>query len=242
MAIRKGIICAVVGFGLFAMDSARAESVTFGAGWEKFSGHIDDTLQNPDHDDTTLPDHDKVELSQFDSSLGTLQSVKLTGNIDVLWGINVDTTNSTDPVNYVYGYHISFDAPSVSVGTAFVQAKLPPQGDLVSVTINPQSSYSASGEDHPFNSATVTGAALSDFIGSGKVDFNILFRDSAHNFDGSSANATESSFISWTGDVSVQYNYAPVVAVPLPAAVWGGAALLGLMAVGRAGRRVVKQI
>jgi hypothetical protein len=227
-----------------SLGVARGETMTSGPGYVQYSGNIDFTLQpgglNPtDHvnyDDSAPPDGMYVPLSQFDSSLGTLTQVTLHGQIDLTYSYSLANTNSTQSWDYKYSYDIELDAPYVSPASSWVQAV-----DTETGTVLANGSYSTGTVAvNPFNDAVLTSsAALAAFTGPGTVSFNILDATGGVDDSGTSGNGIENWSMSWTGDVSVRYDYTTANTVPLPAGVWSGGVLLGLMAVNRGRRRLI---
>lgn len=162
-----------------------------------------------------------LALTQFDSSLGTLNSVSVTlmGTVDgVARAESLDSSPSTVTLNLAS----QITASTPSVGSLLVVLPGISESHSLATYDGTTDFAGASGvtSDPPAqtdtNSTVLTGGAMSDFIGTGTVNFSVA---SLGTSSGSGAGNLATLFHTLAGaQVAVTYDYEPAV-VPLPASV-----------------------
>jgi hypothetical protein len=181
-----------------------------------------------------------ISLSQFNPSLGTLNSVTIaltsdfnylttltntqpstgkpaTGTFTIYQQLQINAlgqtmldTGTADPNNYPTGYTYKTTLSNIAPGIT---------GTDNATNVKPTS-----------NTLTISGAALAAYIGSGNLGFNIYSTASEYESI-SGGNYRSSGTTKFDATATVTYNFTPV---PIPAAVWlFGSGLLGIIGLRR---------
>ncbi len=236
--------CCVMALGLFASSSVSAAMIvsdiieySIDIGFSTSGGqHVSDT--NPSH--TYQPGGgDLSGLSQFDPSMGTLNSAELTLDGEFAYELELTATGidgtQTHFVNANVNPSVALIVPTGGGGYTFA-SEITDSVSLGCSAVAPACSDTA--EDNVFDtlSELFIGSALTGggFIGTG--DLSEILVGLLYNVDGHSESFAEDAMLdvvnlSFDGTVTVAYDYSPV---PIPAAVWlFGSGLIGLFGIAK---------
>jgi len=218
MAVRKGIICAVVGFGLFTMG-ASANSVTQTGIFQE------NQLDWPTLEAAT------PALHQFDNGLGTLTSVDISLTANLLAHIFLfNESGGVNPVLFDVQAEVDLATPEGGTLAAVLNVHQPYDlqptgGDGDTVDEGLQSTKTVS-----FHLSTQSDLAY--YIGTGMLNLNGGTPSSSVEVGEGTGNFDSDFSTRASGSVQVVYNYEPI-AVPVPSAAWGGLVLLAGMGIWR---------
>lgn len=247
--VRASVKIVVTSILLGCAVTAQAASISFITSWS--TTRSISSGSNTDNRSDSLNDYDYRYISQFDASLGTLQSIGVNLNSMSLYsGANANFRDDT-LWSTVGGYQalqnmrVSFAMPGFSF-TRYGSPATRSDGCSYTSGLTSSSSCSTSISGVTYGlasySATLTNStALAGFTGLASTLINIYQYATLYTNETDGDNGyvnSRSGKVSASGSIQITYNYAPPAPVPLPAAVWlFGSGLLGLA--GIAGRRAV---
>jgi|GEM_PF-1620124 len=176
---------------------------------------------------------DSISLQQFNSSLGTLNSVTVNLSSDFNYYTTLTNSGSSTPITGTFTVYQQFQIvgpgqtlPMLNAGSADNYTY---KTTLSNIANGATATNTANNTNLTSNNVTISGAALANYIGTGNQSFDVY--NTQTTYEGISGGNYSTNGVDKSFDTTVQvtYDYTPT---PIPAAAYlFGSGLLGLVGI-----------